>query len=175
MVVYAAVPTSGLPAESAKDYASLLQYAATAGQQPGLGVGQLPPGYLPMTKANGLAGLADYTLGAVADVAAQNGELPSMTSPLGQGGTKPPPTTIPTSTTTSTTTPPAHTSGTKPPSRTGHPAPRPVSVGILSLGRALGADLGTGPVSVVLTFGLALLCLLAVSLTYLVGRRRGRW
>jgi hypothetical protein len=39
----------------------------------------------------------------------------------------------------------------------------------------LGADLGGGPVSVLLTFALALLCLLGVSVTYLVGRRRGRW
>ena len=55
MVVYAAVPTSGLPSGTdAKDYASFLRFVAGPGQHPGRGVGQLPPGYLPLTKANGL-------------------------------------------------------------------------------------------------------------------------
>ena len=124
MVVYAAVPTSGLPAASAKDYASLLQFAATTGQQPGLGVGQLPPGYLPMTKANGLSDFADYTLAAAADVAAQNGELPSMTSPLGTGGTKPPPTTIPTVPPTTTTPGSGSVTTTTRPSGTTHTTTR---------------------------------------------------
>ena len=44
LVVYAAVPTSGLTATDAQDYADLLKFAATTGQTPGPGVGQLPPG-----------------------------------------------------------------------------------------------------------------------------------
>jgi hypothetical protein len=175
MVVYAAVPTSGLPSANAKDYASLLQFAATTGQQAGLGVGQLPPGYLPLTKANGLSGLADYTLAAAADVAAQNGELPSMTAPHGTGGTKPPPTTIPVTTTTTPGSPSTTTTTTAPSGRGHHVVTPRAQRSVLSLGRALGADLGGGPVSVLLTFALALLCLLGVSVTYLVGRRRGRW
>ena len=46
-------------------------------------MGQLPPGYLPLTTANGLGGLAAYTLAAAADVAAQNGQVPPLTSPSG--------------------------------------------------------------------------------------------
>ena len=64
MVVYAAVPTSGLSKDDAKDYSELIDFAATTGQTPGLNVGQLPPGYLPMTKQNGLANLVAYSLAA---------------------------------------------------------------------------------------------------------------
>ena len=80
MLVYAAIPTSGLPATDAADYATFLQFAATSGQTVGFGVGQLPPGYLPLTSADGLAGLSQYTLAAAKDVAAQNGEVPSLTA-----------------------------------------------------------------------------------------------
>jgi hypothetical protein len=83
MVVYAAVPTSGLPAAAATDYAALLTFAAGPGQTPGEGVGQLPPGYLPLTGADGLGGLAAYTVAAAADVAAQNGQVPPLTSASG--------------------------------------------------------------------------------------------
>ncbi len=78
MVVYAAVPTSGLPSADASEYASLLRFAATTGQTPGAGVGQLPTGYLPMTQADGLGTLAAYTTAAADDVAAQNGQVPPL-------------------------------------------------------------------------------------------------
>jgi hypothetical protein len=119
MVVYAAVPTSGLPAQDASDYASLLQFAATSGQIPGLEVGQLPPGYLPITTADGLGAMAAYTLAAAKDVAAQNGEVPSMTpapptttvapttiAPTTIAPTTVPPTTVPPTTVPPTTVPP---------------------------------------------------------------------
>ena len=86
MVVYAAVPTSGLSAAAASDYAAVLTFAAGPGQTPGEGVGQLPPGYLPITSANGLGGLAKYTLAAAADVAAQNGQVPPLTPVPGSSG-----------------------------------------------------------------------------------------
>ena len=86
LVVYAAIPTSGLPAAAATDYADLLTFAAGPGQTPGEGVGQLPPGYLPLTAANGLGGLAAYTVAAAADVAAQNGQVPPLTSSSGGSG-----------------------------------------------------------------------------------------
>ena len=86
LVVYAAIPTSGLPAAAATDYADLLTFAAGPGQTPGEGVGQLPPGYLPLTAADGLGGLAAYTVAAAADVAAQNGQVPSLTSSSGGSG-----------------------------------------------------------------------------------------
>jgi len=105
MVVYASVPTSGIPSVAATDYAALLRFAATTGQDQGFGVGQLPPGYLPMTKAEGLGALADYTVAAANDVAAQKGELPSMTPQATSGGQKTPPTTVPLTTVPPTTAP----------------------------------------------------------------------
>ena len=57
------VPTQGLPSGDAKDYSELLDFAAGTGQTPGLGNGQLPDGYLPMTAANGLGSLVAYTRG----------------------------------------------------------------------------------------------------------------
>ena len=86
MIVYAAIPTSGLPAQAAADYADLLTFAAGQGQTPGEGVGQLPPGYLPMTAADGLGALAAYTVAAAADVAAQNGQVPALSSVSGDSG-----------------------------------------------------------------------------------------
>jgi hypothetical protein len=86
LVVYAAIPTSGLPSTVATDYADLLTFAAGTGQTPGEGVGQLPPGYLPLTAADGLGGLAAYTLAAATDVGAQNGEVPPLTTASGSPG-----------------------------------------------------------------------------------------
>lgn len=78
MVVYAAVPTTGLDHAVARDLGELLEFAATDGQQTGLGQGQLPPGYLPMTSANGLGGMVQYTRRAADAVAAQQGKVPSI-------------------------------------------------------------------------------------------------
>ena len=54
MPVFATVPTLNLGADGAK-LAQFLRFAVGEGQIPGLGNGQLPPGYLPLTAANGLA------------------------------------------------------------------------------------------------------------------------
>jgi hypothetical protein len=79
MLVYQAVPTSGLPATDASQFAQLMTYAAGAGQVPGVDQGQLPAGYLPMTSANGLATMVSYTQRAAAAVAAQKGDVPLVT------------------------------------------------------------------------------------------------
>lgn len=86
MVVYADVPTSGLPAADAKDYASLIRYVSGAGQTPGPGNGQLPPGYLPMTKSNGLAAMAAYAVQAATAVAAQHGGTAANPNPATAAG-----------------------------------------------------------------------------------------
>jgi hypothetical protein len=78
MVVYAAVPTLGLPATDAQAYSALLRWAATTGQTPGTTNGTLPPGYLPLTAANGLQSLASYTALAATAVAEQKGAVPSI-------------------------------------------------------------------------------------------------
>jgi hypothetical protein len=85
MIVYTAVPTKSLPKPIAADYAKLLTFASSAGQKQGFGNGQLPPGYLPMTAANGLGNLADYTARAALAVKAQNGVLPSLIGHDGGG------------------------------------------------------------------------------------------
>jgi len=78
MVVYAAVPTTGLAPTTAADLAKLLRFAATDGQIPGTAIAQLPAGYLPMTQTNGLGGLAAYTLKAADAVGAQTGQVPAV-------------------------------------------------------------------------------------------------
>jgi hypothetical protein len=50
-ITYAATAPSALDAKGRRDYAAFLRYAAGAGQHPGLDLGNLPPGYVPLTKA----------------------------------------------------------------------------------------------------------------------------
>jgi len=78
--VYAVIPTRGLDAATATKLAKLLCYSRTDGQVSGPGNGQLPPGYLPVTAANGLGAQSDYVLSAVAAVRAQKGTVPSLTA-----------------------------------------------------------------------------------------------
>ena len=102
MVVYAAIPTSGLPATDAQDYAKLVEFASTAGQTPGLGVGQLPPGYLPIDDADGMSNFVAYDAQAAIDIAAQKGDVPAVS---GSPSTTTTTTTTSTTTTTTTTVP----------------------------------------------------------------------
>jgi hypothetical protein len=83
------VPTAGLAKTAATDYAQYISFAATTGQAAGFGNGQLPPGYLPLTSANGLADEVAYSQAAAADVTAQNGAVPPLTpgsNPAGANG-----------------------------------------------------------------------------------------
>jgi hypothetical protein len=80
MLVYADIPTQGLPAADASEYASFLDYVAGPGQDPGTGIGQLAPGYLPMTAADNLCTEDAYTVEAAAAVAAQKGTVPDLPS-----------------------------------------------------------------------------------------------
>ena len=86
MVVYAQVPTKGLAAADAADYAQVLRFAATDGQSPGDANGQLPDGYLPLTAADGLGPLARYTLAAADAVQAQQGAVPPVVAPASVSG-----------------------------------------------------------------------------------------
>jgi hypothetical protein len=78
MPVYADAPTSGLSESDAARVAQLLSFAAGAGQAPGTANGQLPPGALPMTAANGLGAQVAYTRCAVELVRAQTGTVPPL-------------------------------------------------------------------------------------------------
>ena len=132
------VPVAGLPKADAARYATLLRFAVGAGQVAGVGNGQLPPGFLPMTADNGLDALVAYSRRAATAVAAQTGDLPYVTGgstgptatatsppPLATGGTTSGASTPPASTPPASTTP--STSGT--PSPGGSPVVAPVSLG----------------------------------------------
>jgi hypothetical protein len=88
------VPTHGLPASLAKDYGEFLHFAAGPGQRTGIGVGDLPPGYLPLTAADGAGKMLAYTAAAAADVTAQNSKVPTPSG--GRKGGKPKPSSSPT-------------------------------------------------------------------------------
>lgn len=99
--VYLDAPTTGLNKAVAARLAQFLRYAAGPGQVAGLANGELPPGYLPLTKANGLSGFADYTLRAAAAIEEQKALVPSLdpkddvtavpTTPTGSGPLPVPP------------------------------------------------------------------------------------
>jgi hypothetical protein len=93
MVIYAMVPTGGIPKAKAAKIAQWLDYVAGAGQQPGYGPGELPPGYLPLT-----AKMRAQTLKAATEVLDQTGDK------AGQSASKSP-TPTPTPTATASTTP----------------------------------------------------------------------
>jgi hypothetical protein len=78
MLMSADIPTRGLPESDAAHYGEYLAFAATTGQAPGPGTGQVPQGYLPLTAADGLADQVAYTQAAATDVAAQNGQVPPL-------------------------------------------------------------------------------------------------
>jgi PBP superfamily domain len=69
MVIYAMVPTGGLPKAKAAKIAQWLDFVANQGQQSGYGPGQLPPGYLPLTAA-----MRARTLKAANEVLKQTGD-----------------------------------------------------------------------------------------------------
>jgi hypothetical protein len=86
MVIYAMVPISGVKAGKAAAIADFLDYVAGPGQQRGLNVGQLPPGYLPLP-----AKLRAQTLHAADLVRTQAGnpKPPSSPSPSSSPGSGP--------------------------------------------------------------------------------------
>jgi hypothetical protein len=125
MLISTDVPTHGLPKAMAGDLGKFLNFAVTTGQHPGYAVGNLPPGYLPMTAANGTAKMIAYTKEAAADVAAQNSKVPSPTG--GQTGGTPSHKASPSPSTSTSSTEPS-SSGTTPASGTSSsssPSPSP--------------------------------------------------
>ena len=85
---YAATIPSQLTAAEGADYATLLNYAVNAGQTPGLGPGQLPPGYVPLPQT-----LHDQAVAAAAVIKSKAGvpvTTPSSTPPSSPGSTTSP-------------------------------------------------------------------------------------
>jgi hypothetical protein len=187
MLVYAAIPTTGLPKTDAADYASFLQFAATTGQTTGFGVGQLPTGYLPLTSADGLGSLAQYTLAAAGDVAAQNGQVPSLTASTSASPSSGAPTAGTSDTGSSVPasydygvpfTQSAGYAGAPPAVRATDrrlPSTDRLAAGLVHPGAVVSAALWTGGSLVVLALALALAGVLAIPTLFALGRRRGRW
>jgi hypothetical protein len=124
-VVYAAIPTTGLSAVSAGNYAKFLDYAAGPGQVQGLAAGQLPDGYVPLSDP-----LREQTRNAAVAVREQKGQVPApppgltddpaagLLPPAGSGGTNNLTgggASQPAASTPGTTTPVPSASGTAPP------------------------------------------------------------
>ncbi len=88
-VDFAALTPLKLPTAARSDYAAFLRYAANKGQVPGLGFGQLPRGYAPLTAA-----LKSQTLAAAAKVTSLQ-PTPTTSTTSTTVATEPPETTYP--------------------------------------------------------------------------------
>ncbi|MFC4245224.1 hypothetical protein ACFOYW_17785 [Gryllotalpicola reticulitermitis] len=103
--VYAEINTNCLATADASAYASLLSYIAGAGNTPGLAVGELPPGYAPLSSsmlAQDASAIATLKKAAItpscvtpAGASTPTGGVPGasnkpLPSPAGSGGAPPP-------------------------------------------------------------------------------------
>jgi hypothetical protein len=169
MVVYADVPTTGLATRDARGYAAFLAYVANAGQVSGQALGQLPAGYLPMTKANGLSALADYTTRAAVAVSDQSGTVPPLVAPAVT-----PSTPIPTPAVTSgTSSSPAESPATEAPTPTASPSASPsvTTPAIVAVAAKTPAiDSGIAGVALPGLIGVVLLGLALAGVTLLTSR-----
>ncbi|GAB3865263.1 hypothetical protein GCM10028801_35470 [Nocardioides maradonensis] len=87
-IVYTAAKTHNLAQKQADTVASFIRIATTEGQHPGRGNGQLPAGYLPLTKKGVTAKLFSAAQVAARQIAAQADPTASPTgSGSGTGGT----------------------------------------------------------------------------------------
>jgi hypothetical protein len=171
MVVYADVPTSGLTAHDAHGYAAFLAFVAHAGQVPGPALGQLPAGFLPMTKANGLGALADYTSRAAVAVSDQTGTVPPLVAPVVTPATPVP---TPSSGTTATsgpaTTDPTPTSSTSS-SASASPTPSTTSPAIVAVAaKTPSVDSGIAGLALPGLLGIVALGLLLAGIAVLTSR-----
>ncbi len=173
MVVYADVPTTGLAARDARGYAAFLAYVARAGQLAGQGLGKLPGGFLPMTKANGLGALADYTSRAAVAVSDQSGTVPPLVAPAVVPPTPiPTPTPSPATGSSGTTTPVSTASSTAPtPSASPTASPSSTSPSTIAVAAKTPAiDAGIAGVALPGLLGVVALGLLLAGITLLTSR-----
>ena len=120
MLVTLAAPAKGLPSADAVKLGTTMRIMAQNLQAPGFGVGQLPPGYLPLTAANGLGALVHYSQVAADQVAGQTGVVPRL------DGTVPGPTAAPSPTNPAPSPlPTTGNSSPEPSSSTPPPSPSP--------------------------------------------------
>jgi hypothetical protein len=158
-VTYAATVPSLLTAQQSEAYSALLRYAAGPGQQTGANLGQLPPGYLPLTPA-----LVAQTLAAARLVAAGPGQPGGGQTTTTTTSTTTTTTSSTTTTTTSSTTTTTTTMGAKP-----HTPP------VTKRPRVVAAFTPTAPVGPLRLVPLSLLVVgAAAGLSGAVLRRRSR-
>ncbi len=161
MVVYAMVPTSGVSKKTAQKIAQWLDYVAGPGQTQGRAVGELPPGFLPLT-----AKLRAQARQAADEVLHQTGDK------SGKSSTSPSPSASTTTSATSASSPAASTSSS--PSASGSVSPSPSSTTYVRLGDVADPS-GTGIARYALPVLLIAGGVLAVagSLTILLGQDGG--
>jgi hypothetical protein len=87
-IVYTAAKTSGLPKATAADVAQFIKVSSTEGQVAGRGNGELPDGYLPITKSGPTRRLFAQSQKAAAAIAAQKAS-PQQASPGSSAGAPP--------------------------------------------------------------------------------------
>jgi hypothetical protein len=180
MLISMDVPTTGLPRSDAAHYATFMEFAATTGQTPGFGDGQLPPGFLPMTAANGLGAEQKYTEVASTYVAAQSDTVPSISAPepVSDNSATPGNSGNTGGGSTPTSTPLGNKVGAIPSSATANPGsssslPQGATQSIASVGKTLGITSGFAALALPLVLILGLLCLLAIPVTMFLARRAG--
>jgi hypothetical protein len=100
MVIYAAVPTGGIPTAKAAAIARFLDYVANQGQHPGSLPGDLKPGFLPLPES-----LRQQTLKAANEVLNQTGNPKKKPTPSPSPSSSPSPSKSPTPTPTPSPTP----------------------------------------------------------------------
>lgn len=165
------VATRGLSVVDAKKYSALIGFAVTSGQVRGTGNGQLPPGYLPLTAANGAAAFVRYSQTAAKAVTAQTGATPAVAGST-SGGTTTGGGTSSSGGSTSGSTAPSTPPSTAP-STTTTPAATPVVAGPVALvGTTTGASSGSAGLVLPIVLVLALAGVLGGSLSRALARRR---
>jgi hypothetical protein len=95
-LTYAATTPAALTTVQGHDYAALLDYAAGAGQTPGVGPGQLPPGYAPLPLAlRAQTSAAAQQVRALAGIPIPTSAAPSSSAPAPSSTSPSPSHTVP--------------------------------------------------------------------------------
>lgn len=86
MIVYTAARTANLPKADAAKVAAFVRVSTTEGQRAGYGNGDLPPGYLPITKSGATAPLFRQAVQVAEEIADQSGTVPGEEVPADGSG-----------------------------------------------------------------------------------------
>lgn len=182
MLMSVDLPTSGLGKADAARYATFLRFAAGPGQRAGLGIGELPPGYLPLTAGNGLAALSRYSDLAADYVQRQSGTVPTPSDPKALPPPARPSSSAPAPGTSTSSAPPApgtssSAASSSTPSTSAKPRPTPSATLVTTPPASKVArtePLTVGPLDVALPVlaVVGLICLGVAGWTSGAGRRR---